>query len=145
MLGRRLPSAASGRLRSDGFLDPIGGRGRENTFGRSSWRRTQVLPEPGRDQPECLRSTEWPVGIAQHLAREQHQIGLIIADDLVGLSRRGDQADRSGGDIGFASNPFREGRLIPRPHRDIRLFEITPRGIVSGSRTNRHKRRHGDC
>ena len=70
------------------------------------------------------------MGIAKHLAREQHQIGLSVADDLVGLSRRGDQADRSGGDIRFAANSFREWRLISGPHGDVRLFEIPPRRAI---------------
>src|SRR5882757_6785199 len=65
---------ASGRLRSDGLLDPIGGRGRENAFGTSRGRRAQVLPGPRRALAEFLRSTERPIGLAEHLAREEHQI-----------------------------------------------------------------------
>jgi hypothetical protein len=71
------------RLRSDGLLEPIDASGGENAFGRPSWRRTQVLPGPRRDLPEFLRSMERPVRLAEHLAREQYQIGLIIADNLV--------------------------------------------------------------
>ena len=71
-----------------------------------------------------------PIGVAQHLAGEQHDVGLIVADDLVGLRRRGDHADRGGGDIRLATNSLGERRLIAWPDGDIRLLNIAARRAI---------------
>ena len=73
---------------------------------------------------------ERPVGIAQHLAREQNQIGLAVADDLVGLGGAGDHADGGGRNFGLAADPRRERNLIARADRDLRLLDIAARGAV---------------
>ena len=101
-----------------------------SAFGRPARRRAQILPRPRRDLPEFLRGVQRPVGVAQHLAREQHDIGLIVADDLVGLSRRGDHADRGGGDIRLTPNPLGERRLISGSDRDLRLLDIAARRAI---------------
>ena len=59
-----------------------------------------------------------PVGIAQQLTRQQYQVGLAIAHDLIGLRSGGDHADRAGGDAGFAPDALGEGNLISRADRN---------------------------
>jgi hypothetical protein len=41
-------------------------------FGRAAWRGAQILFWPRRDLLKLSRRVHRPVGIAQHLAREQH-------------------------------------------------------------------------
>ena len=123
--GERRPLSAANR---QGDTVAVNGCGRP--FGRPARRCSQILSRPRRDLPEFLRGVKGPVGIAQHLARQQHEVGLIVADDLVGLGRPGDHADRSGGDIRFAANSLSERRLVPRPDRDLRLLDIAARRAI---------------
>lgn len=53
---------------------------------------------------ENRRGVQWPVGVAEQLARQQDEVSLSGADDLVGLGRLGDHADGSGGDFGLAAD-----------------------------------------
>ena len=53
---------------------------------------------------ELARCGERPVGVAQHFAADQNEVGLAAANDVVGLLGRGDQADRRGRDRRFAAD-----------------------------------------
>ena len=55
---------------------------------------------------------ERPVGIAEHFAGEEDEIGLAVGDDCVGLLRIGDHADGGGGDGGFGADARGEGNLV---------------------------------
>ena len=52
-----------------------------------------------------------PVGIAEHFAGEEDEIGLALGDDGVGLMRVGDHADGSSGSGGFGADARGKGSL----------------------------------
>ena len=53
-----------------------------------------------------------PVGVAEHFARHEDEVGLALVDDAVGLGGLGDHADGGGGDGGFVADASREVDLI---------------------------------
>ena len=55
---------------------------------------------------------ERPIRVAEHLSGEQNQVSLSVADDLVGLSGRGDLADCRCEDVRFTADSFGERNLI---------------------------------
>jgi hypothetical protein len=63
---------------------------------------------------EHLRGVQREVGMAQEFARQQHQVGLLRTDDLIGLLRRGDQPDGAGENAGLAADALGKGNLIAR-------------------------------
>lgn len=60
-----------------------------------------------------------PVGIAEHLAGEEDQIGLTLADDCIGLMRVGDHADGRGGNCGFGADARGKRSLETGTGRDF--------------------------
>ena len=74
-----------------------------------------VLHRPRRLLVQMLRGMERPVGIAKELAGQQDEVGLPIADDLVGLRGRGNHPDGAGGDSGFAANSLGVVYLVAGP------------------------------
>ena len=74
--------------------------------------RITVLDRPGRLDAEVLRGLDRPVRLAEQLAGEEDQVGVAAGDDLVGLRRLGDQADRAGQDPGLVADPPRERDLV---------------------------------
>ena len=46
---------------------------------------------------------QWPIGMAQKLPSQKHEIRLALPDDGIGLSGIGDQAYCAGADSGFAA------------------------------------------
>ncbi len=56
--------------------------------------------------------------LAQQRPPQQHQIGVALADDRVGLSGLGDQPDGAGRDARLAPDLLGEAHLEPRAHRD---------------------------
>jgi len=69
------------------------------------------LHGPAHGFAERFGSVERPVGVAQHLAGEEDDVGLAFGDDFVGLLRFGDEADCGGGDACFFADAFGEGDL----------------------------------
>ena len=55
---------------------------------------------------------EGPVGIAEELAGEEDEVGLAVANDLVGLRGGGNHAYGAGGDGGFAADGFGVDDLV---------------------------------
>ena len=55
--------------------------------------------------------TQRPLGVAQELAGEQHQVGPSVTDDLVGMGGGGDHADRRGRDVCLPTNTLGQGHL----------------------------------
>jgi hypothetical protein len=43
------------------------------------------LHRPTEDHSQFLRGMRGEIRVAEHLSREQHDIGLALTDDLVGL------------------------------------------------------------
>src|ERR1700722_8017780 len=117
-------------LGSYGLFDAVAGGHGGRAFGCIARRRAQILRWPGRKLPEFLRSTQRPIGVAQHFAGKQHDIGLIVADDLIGLSRRGDHADRCGGDIRLAANPLGERGLVSWCYLNLRRLLCSARRAI---------------
>jgi len=62
------------------------------------------------EQPCCVKR---PVGIAEHLAGENHHVSLARRHNLLGLHRLRDQSDRTGGNTHAGSDLGRKGGLIP--------------------------------
>ncbi len=60
-----------------------------------------------------------PVRITQQFAGEQNQVGLAGAQDVFGLHRLGDHADRAGGDTRLLSHALGELGLVARPDWNI--------------------------
>ena len=58
-----------------------------------------------------LGGMERPVGVSQHLARQQHDVSLAGGHYLLGLGWLGDQTDRSAGNPCFSPDPGRKGDL----------------------------------
>jgi hypothetical protein len=55
--------------------------------------RAEVLDGPGDLLMEMLGSVDWPVGIAEKFAGEENNVGLTVADNLIGLLGRGDHTN----------------------------------------------------
>ena len=55
---------------------------------------------------------QWPIGIAQQLAREENEIRAALRHDGVGLMRIGDHAHRGRWNPGFLADACGERRLI---------------------------------
>src|SRR5271170_4788894 len=74
-IGTKAPGTAPSRANRLGHAIAVSGGG--GPFGRPARRGAQILPRPRRDLPELLGGVKRPIGVAQHLAREQHEVGLI--------------------------------------------------------------------
>src|SRR6201996_1430323 len=53
-----------------------------------------------------------PARVVEHAARQRDDVGAAGSDDLLGLLRFGDQADRDGGEAGLLLDLFGERHLI---------------------------------
>jgi len=60
-----------------------------------------------------------PVGLAQHFPRQQHQVCLPGADDVVCLFRLGDESDGACRNPGLFPDALREGNLKSGRHRNL--------------------------
>ena len=67
--------------------------------GSAVGRGAQVPHGPRGRGPQFAGRVQGPVGVAQHFAGEKGDVGLAVADAVVGLDGIGDQADRAGEDI----------------------------------------------
>ena len=67
--------------------------------------------------PSASRGALRPVRVAEQLAGQEHHVGLAVADDLLGLLRLGDEADRADREAGCLADPGRERHLVARPER----------------------------
>jgi len=68
---------------------------------------------------EFVGGAEGPVGFTEKLAGQEDDVGLMGADDLVGLGGVGDHADGAGGEAGFAANAVGEGYLVTGADGDL--------------------------
>src|SRR5207302_5610423 len=95
---------------------------------RGSGRSCAKILRGPRYRPAQLRGgMQRPVRIAQHLASEQHDVGLPAADDLIGLMCFRDHADGAGQDAGIAANPFCERHLISGSDGNLRIGDVAAR------------------
>ena len=114
----------------------MGSRGRNNgayeyrsgfTGGR---RRSRIGSATAAGSPRASRGFDGPVGLAQHFAGEEGQVGFAAGDDFVGLMRIGDYADGSGEDCGLFTNRGGEGDLEARRDRDFRVGDQSAAGAI---------------
>ena len=64
------------------------------------WSGAHILHRPRCGFAECDGGVERPIGIAQHLAGEEDEVGITVGDEVVGLVWLGDHANggcRNGG------------------------------------------------
>src|SRR6185437_1288170 len=96
------------------------GRSRDRYAGRwPSCRGAGVLNRPGDLLLELVCGVERPVGVAQELAGKEDEVGLVVADDLVGLDWPGDHPDRACGQLGLAVNDLRVRHLVAGADRNL--------------------------
>jgi hypothetical protein len=86
--------------------------------GRAAHRVT-VLLRPGRVACEFLLRDQAPIRITQKRAPDEHEIGIATRNDIVGLPRLGDEADRAGHDVRVGPDAPRERHLITRTKHDL--------------------------
>ena len=77
-----------------------------------------------------LGGMERPVGIAQQLPRQQHDVSLAGGHDLLSLERLGDEADRSAGDSRLRPNLGRKGDLETGTEGNLLIRHRKPGGTV---------------
>src|SRR5215468_9691507 len=75
-------------------------------------RRAHLTAEFGGGMPTPTRGVE-------HAAGKRDHVGLAGGDDLLGLLRLGNQADRHGGDAGGLLDRLRERHLVAGPERNF--------------------------
>src|SRR5512145_850084 len=71
----------------------------------------QVLVRPRIVRAQRLGGMQRPVGVAEHLPRQEYDISLARGDNLFSLRRLRNKADGSAGDSCLGSNPGRKGDL----------------------------------
>jgi hypothetical protein len=71
----------------------------------------QILHRPCCSFAERDGGVKRPVGIAEHFAREENEVGRVVSDEAVGLLRLGDHADGGCGNGSFIANARCEGSL----------------------------------
>ena len=78
-----------------------------------------VLDWPWGWLAQNLGGVQGPVGIAEHLASQNDEVGLATADDLVGLGGFGDHADGAGWNTGFVVDGLGVTDLVARADGDL--------------------------
>ena len=71
-----------------------------------------------------------PVGIAEHFASEEDEIGLALGNDCIGLKRVGDHANGSSGNGGFGADARGKGSLKTGTDGDLCVRNQAARGDV---------------
>ncbi|MBE3595967.1 MAG: hypothetical protein IMW86_02875 [Hydrogenibacillus sp.] len=80
--------------------------------------RPQVLTRPVDFHTERAGRSKRPVGLAEQLSAQKHDVGLPGADDGIGLRRRGNPTDGTDGDTRQTAHFRRKARLIARRFRN---------------------------
>ena len=93
-------------------------------------RSAEVLDGPTGWLAEGGSSMERPVGIAEHFASEEDEIGLSFGDDGVGLMGIGDHADGGCRDGGFGADARGEGYLVAGAEGDGGMGDETAGGAI---------------
>src|SRR3954447_26893061 len=89
-----------------------------------------VLIRPWNVNPEDVRGVERPIGIAQQFPGQKNGVRGTAADDLFGLMRICDQANRPGGDAGLGADRAREWHLVTGTELDLRAGHRAAAGAV---------------
>ncbi len=66
-----------------------------------------------------LRCPEGPIRIAQKFAREQHQVGASVSDNVIGLHGFGDHAHGRGRNPGSVPDPLGQRNLVTGADRNL--------------------------
>ncbi len=101
-----------------------GARGRIRRCG------AKILHGPACRVAEYGCGVERPVGIAEHFAGEEDEIGVAFGDDGVGLLRVCDHADGGGGNRGFGTDARGKGCLKRRTNGDDRVRNLAAGGAI---------------
>jgi len=72
----------------------------------------EILSRPRHGLAEFASGAQRPIRIAQQFAREEDDIGLAIANDLIRLGRGKNHADRRGRDSRLAPDAPRKRNLV---------------------------------
>jgi hypothetical protein len=92
--------------------------------------RALVLGWPFRSLTQRGGGVQRPVGVAQHLAGQENQIGLAAGNNRVGLRRIGNHAHRSGRHFGFLAYSRGERDLVTGADRDLYVRNHASRGAI---------------
>ena len=84
----------------------------------------EILNRPRNWLPQLTGCPQWPIRISQEFAGDDDCIRLSGNDDVLGLNRRRDHADRAGQNVGFPADLSRKLRLITRPDRNLCMQHI---------------------
>ncbi len=82
---------------------------------------TAAAASAARRSHPARRSTPGPARVVQECAGQRHHVGLAIGDDLLGLGRVGDQADRHDRDAHLGLHGSCERHLVAGGDRDLLL------------------------
>ena len=75
-------------------------------------RSAKILRRPRSRVAKGGGGVNGPVGVAEHFAGQEDEIGVSGGDDVVGLMRIGDHADGGSGDVGFVADLGSKGNLV---------------------------------
>src|SRR6476646_5776007 len=92
---------------------------------RAFWRRPEILHRPCDWLLQFSRRAQWPIWIAQKLARDNHRVRLSRPNDVLGLHWRSDHSDRTGHDFGFVPDFLGKSRLVTGTDRNFRVGNVT--------------------
>ena len=92
---------------------------------RAFRRRPEILHRPRDWLLQFSSRSQWPIRIAQKLARDNHRIRLSRPNDVLCLHWRSDHSDRTGHDFSFAPDLFGKSRLVTGTDRNFRVGNVT--------------------
>ena len=110
-------------------------------------RGAEILDRPACSFAKGRSGMQWPVGVAQHFAGEEDEVGLAVGNDGVGLRGLGDHADGGSGDAGFGADACGERTWKSGADGDIGVGSLAAGGAVDeidamGAQDDRQGRRN---
>ncbi len=90
----------------------------------------RVLLGPACQFAEGGGGVDGPVGIAEHFASQEDEVGFAVFDDAVGLGGFGDHADGGGGDVGLSADAGGEGDLVAGGDGDFGVGRVASRRAI---------------
>ncbi len=91
----------------------------------------QILWRPTGELTESGGGMEGPVGVAQQLAAEQHEVGFSFSHDCVGLNGFGNHAHGCGGNASLAADSGGKVDLESGADGDLGVRNLSTRGNVN--------------
>ena len=90
----------------------------------------KAKPAAGDEGAERLGGVQRPIRLTQQLAGEENQIRLAGADDVVGLVRLGNHADRSRRDARLVAHLVRQEHLVAGPDGNFDVGHVGAAGAI---------------